>query len=110
MLNAKNEFTVANRKWIYYKVVVMSLTNEKTLMSQGTGYQYAIFQGKLISFFLRVVSLNFLYEVSTSTLHLAPKSPEGLPRREASAITCFKLNQNGAECNRRCDLGQFSYY
>jgi hypothetical protein len=48
MLNAKNELTVANRKWIYYKVVVMSLTNENALMSQGIGYQYAIFQGKLI--------------------------------------------------------------
>jgi hypothetical protein len=91
-------------------MVVMSLTIEKAFMSQDTGYQYAIFQTKLISFFLPVVSLNFLYEVSSNTLHLAPKSPEGLPRRDASAITCFKLNQNGAECNRRCDLGQFSYY
>jgi hypothetical protein len=37
-------------------VVVTSLTIEEGLKSQGIGYQYAIFQTKLISFFLLVVS------------------------------------------------------
>jgi len=37
----------------------MSLTAENSLMSLDIGYQYAIFQRKLISFFFLVVSLNF---------------------------------------------------
>jgi hypothetical protein len=51
-----------NFQWIYRTAVVMSLTIEQAFfISQGIGYQYAIFQRKLISFFFLLVSLNFFF-------------------------------------------------
>jgi hypothetical protein len=86
----------------------MSLTIEQALMSQGAGYQYAVFQTKLISIFFLLVSLNsFFTKLSTNIPHLAPKSPEGLPRREDSSIICFKLNQNGQNATEDALLASF---